>query len=743
MLFDMESATEEGRVGGALTQGLRLLRQQADHSPISFSPPESPILFSHSGDDQTVDQEESFPYTTAADQSDFDVGIADQDVDSSADVDEIPATPSAPHPPPHKNAATRHHSSLRDTPIHDRLRAFAANTAPVVVPKCTYCSRTDGRKETIQCSGCQLHVHSVSCAGFASHREARHTPFTCRRCIIPPMINLPLVSTPRANTYFPVDASFLSQPSPVTVSPSQQPNSHASPDYAYLAARTAAPTTITPRLPFNLDELFEARFPLLRHCPKTARRELASLFNSTWNGVLNNADNIDNWTKAFSVAKLVLFLPPGKKSFKDKAATVKRRITAFREGRLEELWRDATRQPRGRRPAAAPQAASNARRATMFAQEGQFGQAAKALLSQGLDFVSQEAIAAMHAKHPHSPPPPPLPPPDASPYSFSSAETLNALNSFHSLSAGGPSGCRAAHIREAIQSDRGNALLSTMTRLINFLVGGKAPPAIAPFLCGGNLFAAVKKNGGHRPIAVGETIRRWTAKCVARKATADSADHLAPHQLGVRVKGGAEAIIHATGAIFHDNSIVDEDKWVLQVDFENAFNLISRPQMQQEIRRHCPKAAKWADTCYAAPSHLFFGDKRISSSSGAQQGDPLSILFFSLVLQPLIERIKEECPDLLLIVFYLDDGTIVGRRSDLQKVFDLLSTEGPALGLRLNPAKSSIWCGSVLPSHIDGADPLTRGVPRAAAAGFHLLGAPIGDISFSRDAVGNRIQKIG
>ena len=88
----------------------------------------------------------------------------------------------------------------------------------------------------------------------------------------------------------------------------------------------------------------------------------------------------------------------------------------------------------------------------------------------------------------------------------------------------------------------------------------------------------------------------------------------------------------------------------------------------------------------------------------------------------------------------MDDGTIVGRRSDLQKVFDLLSNEGPNLGLQLNPAKSSVWCGSHLPSGLVDTDPLARGVPPSAAAGYHLLGAPIGNIPFSRDVVEKRIE---
>ena len=111
-------------------------------------------------------------------------------------------------------------------------------------------------------------------------------------------------------------------------------------------------------------------------------------------------------------------------------------------------------------------------------------------------------------------------------------------------------------------------------------------------------------------------------------------------------------------------------------------------------------------------------------------------------MQPLLQKIREECPDLLLLVFFLDDGTIVGRRADLQKVFDLLSSEGLSIGLRLNASKSSIWCGETPTTHIDAADPLLRGVPAAAAAGFQLLGAPVGNIPFSRDIVDSRIEKI-
>ena len=534
-------------------------------------------------------------------------------------------------------------------------------------------------------------------------------------------------------------------PSPIGASSLRQ-IIHSSPDHNLLTSQITQPIITAPELLpplfFTLDDIFATRIATLRHIPKTAQREMASLKNRVWNDFLRNPDDEYHLVKAFAYTKLILFLPPGKRHFKEKSAVVKQRISRFLDGRLNDLWKEATRPVRGKKRTSPPSTSGNARRATDLAREGQYGQAAKALISQGLDFDSEEAVENMRSKHPSSPPPPPLPPSNTPPYSIKAEEVLSALNSFHSLSAGGPSGMRPAHFKEAVASDQGHSLLPTLTRVVNSFAAGRISNTLKPYLSGGNLFAAIKKNGGHRPIAVGEVLRRLTSKCIARKATADTSDYLAPHQLGVGVKGGAEAAIHAAHAIFSDADIPTDRKYVLQVDFANAFNNIDRMQMLAEIRRQCPKASAWAEVCYAQSSHLFFGNHRLSSSSGAQQGDPLASLLFALTLHPLLLRIKDEHPNLLLHVFFLDDGTFIGTMDDLQSVFDILSKAGPEIGLLLNAAKSSVWCGDNLPSNIDPTDPLQRGVPPASPAGYHLLGAPIGDISFSRGVVDKRIAKI-
>ena len=93
-----------------------------------------------------------------------------------------------------------------------------------------------------------------------------------------------------------------------------------------------------------------------------------------------------------------------------------------------------------------------------------------------------------------------------------------------------------------------------------------------------------------------------------------------------------------------------------------------------------------------------------------------------------------EVPELKLNAWYLDDGTLAGRRADLQKAVDIILREGPARGLYLSTAntvlppllpKSTVWS----PNNIsDCDDPLDRGIPRVEAPGIVLLGTPIGDL---------------
>jgi hypothetical protein len=189
--------------------------------------------------------------------------------------------------------------------------------------------------------------------------------------------------------------------------------------------------------------------------------------------------------------------------------------------------------------------------------------AAKTLTSHSLDFTGSEAIHSMKDKHPQSPPPalPKGPTPKA--FSISKEQAATALASFHSGTAAGPSSLCTAHLRDAIAAPAAvwsSSCLDTLTEVLNTLAKDNIPPEVPPFLCGANLFAANKKTGGYQSIAVGETLRCWVSKYLALQATAECTSYLAPHQLGVGIKGGCESTIHAVASILEDAATPVKEK---------------------------------------------------------------------------------------------------------------------------------------------------------------------------------------
>ena len=129
-------------------------------------------------------------------------------------------------------------------------------------------------------------------------------------------------------------------------------------------------------------------------------------------------------------------------------------------------------------------------------------------------------------------------------------------------------------------------MLTILVAFVNLLSNGDVPKGIIPYLGGANLFAANKKYGGFRPIA--NTIRRLTSKCMSYALSGRAASLLRPQQFGVGVKGGAEGIIHATKSLLSNEAVPQDEKWLLQIDFKNAFNTLDRSSMLAEAREQFP-----------------------------------------------------------------------------------------------------------------------------------------------------------
>ncbi|GKC42827.1 putative reverse transcriptase domain-containing protein [Tanacetum coccineum] len=172
---------------------------------------------------------------------------------------------------------------------------------------------------------------------------------------------------------------------------------------------------------------------------------------------------------------------------------------------------------------------------------------------------------------------------------------------------------------------------------------------------------------------------------------------------------------------------------------ENAFNLVDREVMLREVRLRFPSISRWVEFCYSNPARLYYGEHTLWSSQGVQQGDPFGPLLFSLVLHPLICKIRDSF-SLSLHAWYLDDGTIFGDIVVVGKVLELIMEDGPGCGLHLIVDKTEVFWPKKDPrSRLAGICPPNIAWP---LHGVKLLSGPASvDFDFCNELVMKRVAK--
>ena len=480
----------------------------------------------------------------------------------------------------------------------------------------------------------------------------------------------------------------------------------------------------------TLEEAHSTYIPTHKWPPKSVRPELSRTLTSLWQSLASHPEDENLWIMASIFFRCIL--PAGQDLNLDdnfsKMQQIKERLRRWQTSECGALWEEAkatqvvkARRGRRRKGAVGQDQLSleerNAMRCKTKAQEGQYTRAVQALVSCGLAEFTPASLAEMQQKHP--PPARPQPPPPVTNIpskSFTSSEVAEAALSFQKGSAAGPSGMRPEHLKSILKntsSALANKALAALTRAVNVMAAGKVPQQVRPFLCGARLVAGAKKDNSLRPIAVGNLLRRVVAKCFSRALAQPAAAVLAPNQLGVGVRGGAEAIAHAVSEAVKE----DPGRWVLQADLVNAFNVVDRGVVLEQVANLFPECLAWAETCYGTTSWLKFGEAIIASATGLHQGDPLAGFLFCLVLKLVVDAIEEEVSSLILNAWYLDDGHIIGSKEELAQVVDIIVREGKSRGLTLSMAatvrppsqpKSLVW-SSMGGIGDDDQDPLQRG----------------------------------
>ena len=160
---------------------------------------------------------------------------------------------------------------------------------------------------------------------------------------------------------------------------------------------------------------------------------------------------------------------------------------------------------------------------------------------------------------------------------------------------------------------------------------GETPAFLRPFLAGGVSIALQKKGAGVRPLCCGDPLRRLVAKCFCLGAKEEISSFFSGRNYGVGCPGGVE-LLHSLRDTLQRHK--QSDLGLLKIDFRNAFNQVNRNAFMKASCEEFPGLANWTNWCYGEESTLLYDHRDIiTSSSGVQQGDPLSPLYFCFALR--------------------------------------------------------------------------------------------------------------
>ena len=128
---------------------------------------------------------------------------------------------------------------------------------------------------------------------------------------------------------------------------------------------------------------------------------------------------------------------------------------------------------------------------------------------------------------------------------FSTSEFFvhEALMSFPNGSNAGLDGSSPQILKDFTAKSNGQTrliFLNALTNLVNVFLEGKVPFELQPYFFSAKLIALNKPDGGLRPIAVGNTFRRFSSKCAGYHVFESRQARYESRQVNVGTKRGAE-----------------------------------------------------------------------------------------------------------------------------------------------------------------------------------------------------------
>lgn len=311
-------------------------------------------------------------------------------------------------------------------------------------------------------------------------------------------------------------------------------------------------------------------------------------------------------------------------------------------------------------------------------------------------------------------------------------DVQRAVKSFHVKTAAGPSGIPPGILRRIIQDESEEHLSNKLVRVLNLILNGTIPDIAAEGLRDARLIALTKKQGGYRPIAIGNTLRRLAARIATSQLKRSIQAYLEPVQFGVGTTDGTTTLAQLV-----DLDSYTPGNWVLQLDGKNAFNSISRTHVLSEATRRFPKLRGLLQVLYGDDPQLHLrtqgGFRTLTSSNGVQQGCPLSPALFAIGMHPALlkaTRGEAKCRA------YLDDVMVTGTRQACTIAWQELKMDLSMVGIQLQAHKCKVWSRMEAPP-----EPyMWEDIAQVCKDGLDILGIPVGTVAYRKQAIRRKLQ---